>query len=185
MSLSKLEKDVLVQQEEQASQLRELARAQTVSEEKLIKRTVDEFKDHARFCVKALEDNIWRVQALPPLTPRLPQPCRAFASRGPRHRYYRDRSGLPRGPLQLTMLRGAFVTGVVDENTLVWGQGLVGWYPIRNVNGLLANIRSLDGAERAGRGEKASPVAALSRPAPSRRASAAARHAAGRVCTAR
>lgn len=65
----------------------------------------------------ALEDNIW---------------------------YYKDRIGLPRGPLQLSHLRACWVTGVVDEATLVWGQGLESWYPICNVEGLEVNIKSLD-----------------------------------------
>jgi len=65
----------------------------------------------------ALEDNIW---------------------------WYKDRAGLPRGPLQITGLRACYAQGVVDDQTLVWGQGLTGWYPIRNVIGLTANIRNLE-----------------------------------------
>jgi hypothetical protein len=45
-------------------------------------------------------------------------------------------------------MRAAWVAGVVDESTLVWGQGLEAWYPIRNVVGLTTNIQSLDGARR-------------------------------------
>ena len=58
--------------------------------------------------------------------------------------WYKDRAGLPRGPLQITGLRACYAQGVVDDQTLVWGQGLTGWYPIRNVIGLTANIRNLE-----------------------------------------
>ena len=58
--------------------------------------------------------------------------------------YYKDRIGLPRGPLQLSHLRACWVNGTVDEATLVWGQGLESWYPICNVEGLEVNIKSLD-----------------------------------------
>ena len=67
----------------------------------------------------ALEDNIW---------------------------WYKDRAGLPRGPLQLTGLRACYVQGVIDDKTLVWGQGLTGWYPMTNVIGLTANVRNLESA---------------------------------------
>ena len=60
--------------------------------------------------------------------------------------YYKDRAGLPRGPCQLTIMRACWVNGVIDDKTLVWGQGLEAWYPIRNVVGLVTNIQSLDGA---------------------------------------
>lgn len=59
--------------------------------------------------------------------------------------FYRDRAGLPRGPCQLSTLRAGWIHGIVDEYTLVWGQGLEGWYPIRNVVSLVANIQSYDG----------------------------------------
>jgi hypothetical protein len=49
--------------------------------------------------------------------------------------------------MQLTHLRAAWVNGVVDSCTLVWGLGLEGWWPIRNVEGLIVNIRTLDGAQ--------------------------------------
>jgi hypothetical protein len=72
-------------------------------------------------CAAALNDNIW---------------------------YYKDRSGVPRGPCTLTTVRKCWVHGVVDQYTLVWGQGLEDWYPVRNVIGLITNIQSLDGAPR-------------------------------------
>jgi hypothetical protein len=34
------------------------------------------------------------------------------------------------------------VNGVVDEHTLVWGNGLGDWLPARNVRGLITNIRN-------------------------------------------
>ena len=70
----------------------------------------------------ALEDNVW---------------------------YYRDRAGLPRGPCQLSTLRACWVNAIIDEFTIVWGQGLEAWYPIHNVVGLTANIQSYDGAAAA------------------------------------
>jgi len=66
----------------------------------------------------ALEDNIW---------------------------YYRDRASVPRGPCPLTTLRTAWINGVIDENTLVWGQGLEEWVPVRNVRALPALIRTVEG----------------------------------------
>jgi len=43
-------------------------------------------------------------------------------------------------------MRSCWVNGIVDDKTLVWGQGLESWFPIRNVIGLEVNIKSLDGA---------------------------------------
>ena len=63
--------------------------------------------------------------------------------------YYRDRAGLPRGPCQLSTLRACWVNAIIDEFTIVWGQGLEAWYPIHNVVGLTANIQSYDGAAAA------------------------------------
>ncbi|CAG9461145.1 unnamed protein product [Pedinophyceae sp. YPF-701] len=56
--------------------------------------------------------------------------------------YYRDRLSTPRGPCTLSTLREAWVTGTVDENTLVWGEGLGDFIPIRNVRTLVAQIRT-------------------------------------------
>ncbi|KAL6778731.1 hypothetical protein F751_4238 [Auxenochlorella protothecoides] len=58
--------------------------------------------------------------------------------------YYRDRMSVPRGPCSLPVLREAWVHGVVDENTLVWGQGLADWLPIRNVRTLVPQIRTVE-----------------------------------------
>jgi len=38
------------------------------------------------------------------------------------------------------------VHGVIDENTLVWGQGLMDWLPVRNVRTLVPQIRTPEGA---------------------------------------
>lgn len=62
MSLSKLEKDALAQDELVAAQLRELAKQRTVDERKRERKVVEDDREHLRFCVKALEDNIWRVR---------------------------------------------------------------------------------------------------------------------------
>jgi hypothetical protein len=50
----------------------------------------------------------------PPLTPPLPPPTNSTRCR--------DRMSVPRGPCPLHVLKDAWVQGVVDENTLVWGQ---------------------------------------------------------------
>ena len=49
------------------------------------------------------------VSAPPPHTTIAVPPCR-------------DRMSTPRGPCSLPVLREAWTQGVVDENTLVWGQ---------------------------------------------------------------
>ena len=43
------------------------------------------------------------------------------------------------------MLREAWCSGVIDENTLVWGQGLGDWLPVKNVRTLIPQIRTLEG----------------------------------------
>ena len=48
--------------------------------------------------------------------------------------------------LRQQVLRECWVHGIIDENTLVWGQGLVDWLPIRNVRTLVAQIRTPEGA---------------------------------------
>ena len=51
-------------------------------------------------------------------------------------------------PLSLSMafslcLRSqAWTNGLVDENTLVWGQGLLDWIPAKNVTTLVAQVRT-------------------------------------------
>lgn len=50
-----------------------------------------------------------------------------------------------RGPCTLHVLRDCWVHGVVDENTLVWGQGLCDWLPVRNVRTLVPQIRTVEG----------------------------------------
>lgn len=56
--------------------------------------------------------------------------------------YYRDRMNIPRGPCPLHVLKDAWVQGVIDENTLMWGQGLYDWLPAKNVKLLLPMIRT-------------------------------------------
>mmetsp|Transcript_11352 Transcript_11352/g.19868 ORF Transcript_11352/g.19868 Transcript_11352/m.19868 type:complete len:248 (-) Transcript_11352:471-1214(-) len=56
--------------------------------------------------------------------------------------YYRDRMNISRGPCPLHMLKSAWVQGVIDENTLVWGQGLFDWLPAKNVKLLLPMVRT-------------------------------------------
>lgn len=57
---------------------------------------------------------------------------------------YRDRMSTPRGPCSLPVLREAWVNGTIDENTLVWGQGLADWLPVRNIRTLVPQIRTLE-----------------------------------------
>jgi hypothetical protein len=45
------------------------------------------------------------------------------------------------------VLREAWVQGIVDENTLVWGSGLIDWLPIRNVRTLVPQIRTVEGEQ--------------------------------------
>ena len=49
---------------------------------------------------------------------------------------YRDRSGLPRGPMTIDILKKCWINGIIDENTLMWGNGLGDWVPMRNVRGM-------------------------------------------------
>jgi hypothetical protein len=37
------------------------------------------------------------------------------------------------------------VHGVIDDGTLVWGQGLIDWLPVKNVRTLVPQIRTLEG----------------------------------------
>lgn len=58
--------------------------------------------------------------------------------------YYRDRMSIPRGPCTLPVLRECWVHGVIDENTFVWGHGLIDWLPIKNIRTLVPQIRTLE-----------------------------------------
>lgn len=57
---------------------------------------------------------------------------------------YRDRLSTPRGPCSLPVLRECWVNGIIDENALVWGQGLADWLPVKNVRTLVPQIRTLE-----------------------------------------
>jgi hypothetical protein len=56
--------------------------------------------------------------------------------------FYRDRLSTVRGPCTLPVLREAWAKGIIDDKTLVWGNGLIDWIPIRNVNLLTSAIRT-------------------------------------------
>jgi len=58
--------------------------------------------------------------------------------------YYRDRMNVARGPCNLPVLKECWVHGVIDDQTLVWGQGLVDFLPIRNIRTLVPQIRTLE-----------------------------------------
>jgi len=71
-----------------------------------------------------------------------PSHARAYTAAKDNVWFYRDRTGKVRGPAPMGSLRQCWVNGVVDEHTLVWGNGLCEWVPVRNVRGLVANIRN-------------------------------------------
>lgn len=52
---------------------------------------------------------------------------------------------VPRGPCPLHVLKDCWVQGTIDENTLVWGQGLIDWLPMRNIKLLVAQVRTPEG----------------------------------------
>eukprot|EP00898_Chlorokybus_atmophyticus_P002102 jgi/Chlat1/2893/Chrsp2S00358 len=56
--------------------------------------------------------------------------------------YYRDRANRPRGPCELGVLRAAWINGIIDRDTIVWGMGLEDWAPLRNVYRLEQDIRT-------------------------------------------
>lgn len=56
--------------------------------------------------------------------------------------YYRDRMNIPRGPCPLHVVKEAWVSGIVDENTLFWGHGLYDWLPAKNIKLLLPMVRT-------------------------------------------
>lgn len=68
--------------------------------------------------------------------------CRLYTGRNVW--YYRDRLSVPRGPCAMHVMRHCWMNGVIDENTLVWGQGLVDWLPVRNVRTLVPHIRTVE-----------------------------------------
>jgi hypothetical protein len=57
----------------------------------------------------------------------------------------RDRLNVPRGPCSLPTLKEAWVNGVIDGNTLIWGQGLADYIPVKNVRTLVPQIRTVEG----------------------------------------
>ncbi|PNH08959.1 hypothetical protein TSOC_004472 [Tetrabaena socialis] len=58
--------------------------------------------------------------------------------------YYRDRMNVPRGPCPLHVVKEAWVSGIVDENTLMWGHGLYDWLPAKNIQLLLPMVRTAE-----------------------------------------
>jgi hypothetical protein len=50
--------------------------------------------------------------------------------------FYRDRTGLPRGPMTIETVKKCYINGVVDQHTLFWGNGLGDWVPLRNLRGM-------------------------------------------------
>ena len=62
--------------------------------------------------------------------------------------YYKDRCGVNRGPATVPTLREAWVHGLIDHNTQVWGQGLIDFLPIKNVRTLEGQIRTPEGVRK-------------------------------------
>lgn len=58
--------------------------------------------------------------------------------------YYRDRMNVARGPCTLPVLKECWVHGIIGEETLVWGQGLHDFLPVRNIRTLIPQIRTLE-----------------------------------------
>ncbi len=64
--------------------------------------------------------------------------------------YYRDRMNIPRGPCPLHVVKEAWVSGIVDENTMFWGHGLYDWLPAKNIKLLLPMVRTPEGKRNSG-----------------------------------
>lgn len=60
--------------------------------------------------------------------------------------YYKDRMGVSRGPASIYTLRSCWKNGFIDQDTLIWGSGLMDFLPIKNVRTLVAQIRTPEGA---------------------------------------
>ena len=59
--------------------------------------------------------------------------------------YYRDRLNIARGPCDINTLRKCWISGLIDENTLMWGHGLDEWLPAKNIKTLINQIRTIEG----------------------------------------
>lgn len=68
MSLSKLERDAVLAEEQRVVMLRERERAKAKDEDKLQKQTAEELAEHARFCVKGASATQPYSPASSPLT---------------------------------------------------------------------------------------------------------------------
>lgn len=150
MSLSRLERLQEQAEEERLSKLRAKQALESTDETKRRKKLIEEEQEQTRFAYKGTPLPASSSHMAPVLPPAA-RPLIALVSPPSSAAlqdniwYYRDRAGLPRGPCQLSTLRAGWVNGVIDEFTLVWGQGLEAWYPVRNVISLVANIQSYDG----------------------------------------
>eukprot|EP00245_Coleochaete_scutata_P001264 TRINITY_DN11537_c0_g1_i1.p1 TRINITY_DN11537_c0_g1~~TRINITY_DN11537_c0_g1_i1.p1 ORF type:complete len:448 (+),score=128.63 TRINITY_DN11537_c0_g1_i1:115-1458(+) len=58
--------------------------------------------------------------------------------------YYKDRLGRTRGPCELLNLKTAWGTGIIDQNTFIWGDDMDEWAPIGMVYGLERAIATPD-----------------------------------------
>ena len=56
--------------------------------------------------------------------------------------FYRDRTGMARGPCNLSCMRKCWINDIIDEHTLTWCNGLSDFVPIRNVRGLVREIEN-------------------------------------------
>ena len=101
---------------------------------------IDLQRPHARLSVTVLQ---CREGPIPPNPSSDADPSsRPFARAVIRRNiwYYRDRTGLPRGPMTVDVLRKAYIGGIIDGNTLMWGNGLGHWVPLRNIRGMDGNL---------------------------------------------
>jgi len=58
--------------------------------------------------------------------------------------YYRDRLNIARGPCDINTLRKCWISGLIDENTLMWGHGLDEWLPAKNIKTIINQIRTIE-----------------------------------------
>lgn len=72
----------------------------------------------------------------PPSPPALNPPGLFFTGCRENFWFYRDRTGLPRGPMTIETVKKCYINGVVDQHTLFWGNGLGDWVPLRNLRGM-------------------------------------------------
>ncbi len=96
-------------------------------------------------------------------------PHAPHAAQLPTEDWYVGISGVPLGPVRLSILRDKAAQGQVDGSSLVWREGFEEWQPLRKVPGLLELVEEA----KNGRGSRATPapLPAITAPAGEPRAS--------------